>query len=323
MSQTLHLLIWPDYINPLTIRQFEFEFNANVEIRIVPSAVELVEVVRAGEPVDVLVPPDYAVRELGADNLLLPLDHAKLPNLEHLDPRFRSERPHDPNCRISVVKDWGTTGFMWRTDVVAESPTSWQAFWALAEKYSGKVSVLDSPGEVIGAALKMRGHSYNATDSAALAQARLDLLALRPHLHAFDTNYRPLLTSGAVCLALGWNGDAVALMAQGLPIRYAVPSEGSQLWEDDWAIAANAPNPQLAHEFVNFVMRPAVAAQEAQYTRYATGSAAGRRLLAAEMQTDSATYPSPEVLALLEAGMPFDASGADARAALWAEVRGP
>lgn len=75
------------------------------------------------------------------------------------------------------------------------------------------MTVLDSPGEVIGAALKMCGHSYNATDPHALRQARADLLALKRHLLACDTNYRPLLASGGAALSLGWNGDAAALKA--------------------------------------------------------------------------------------------------------------
>lgn len=137
-------------------------------------------------------------------------------------------------------------------------------FWRLAENYSGRVTVLDAPGEVIGAALKMRGRSYNTVDAESLAQARTDLLRLKPHLRSFETNYRPLLASGEACLALGWNGDAAALKAEGLPVQYVVPAEGAQVWEDDWAIAAGAPHPE-------------VAAQEARYTRYATGNRAARR----------------------------------------------
>src|SRR5919108_4443055 len=127
---------------------------------------------------------------------------------------------------------------MYSTDMIYETLRSWADFWRLAEKLSGCVTVLDSSGEVIGAALKMRGHSYNASSPEALAGARDDLLVLKPHLLSFETNYKPLLASGKACLSLGWNGDAAALIAQGIPIRYVVPREGSQIWEDDWAISA-------------------------------------------------------------------------------------
>src|ERR1044071_3692948 len=173
MTQIINLLTWPDYISPQTLEQFESEFGISVVLDIVPSAVELMERMQTQNlGVDVLVPPDYAVRELNAQGRLLKLDHLQLPNLEYLETRFYRGRAHDPESLVSVVKDWGTTGFMYRTDMIRETPESWADFWGLAERVSGCVTVLDSPGEVIGAALKMRGHSYNASAPDELAQAR-------------------------------------------------------------------------------------------------------------------------------------------------------
>jgi spermidine/putrescine transport system substrate-binding protein len=255
-------------------------------------------------------------------NLLLPLDHSLLPNLRHLQPRFRQGRPHDPGGHLSVTKDWGTTGFMYRRDLVREQPISWSDFWRVAEQYTGRVSVLDSPGEVIGAALKLRGQPYNAVDRGALETARKDLLRLKPHLRSFETAYRPLLASGEVVLALGWNGDAAALNAAGVPMTYVVPSEGSQLWEDDWAIPAGSGDPQAAQAFIDYVLRPEVAAQEARHTRYATPNAAAWELLEPELRRDPGTYPPAELLAKLEPGLPLGERGDRLRRALWSEVRG-
>ena len=321
--QTLTILTWPDYISPATLEGFGREAGLQIALRTVPSAAELVQQVREARlPLDVIVPPDYAVRELAAANLLLALDHSLLPNLRHLQPRFRQGRPHDPGGRFSVTKDWGTTGFMYRHDLVRERPTSWAEFWGLAEQYTGRVSVLDSPGEVIGAALKMRGQPYNAVDRGALEAARKDLLQLKPHLRAFETAYRPLLASEAVVLSLGWNGDAAALNAAGVPVTYVVPSEGSQLWEDDWAVPVVSRDPQAAHGFIDYVLRPEVAAQEARYTRYATPNAPGWELLEPALRRDPGTYPPAEVLAKLEPGLPLGEGGDQLRRALWSEVRG-
>lgn len=323
MDRSLRLLTWPDYINPVTLQQFEAEFGIPVELEIVPSAVELMQRMQTGDSgIDILVPPDYALRELNAQGRLLNLDHAQLPNLEHLEAHFYRGRAHDPESRVSVIKDWGTTGFLYRTDMIYEMPGSWADFWGLAEKLSGRVTVLDSPGEVIGAALKLRGHSYNASSPDVLSVAREDLLQLKAHLLAFETNYKPLLASGQACLSLGWNGDAAALSAQGIPVRYVLPREGSQIWEDDWAIAVDAPHPDLAHAFLNFVLRPEVAAQEARYTRYATGNRSARALLEEEMREDPATYPPPDLLAKLEYGMPLEPDGQKRREQVWREVRG-
>jgi putrescine transport system substrate-binding protein len=167
----------------------------------------------------------------------------------------------------------------------------------------------------------MRGHSYNASSADLLAGARNDLLKLKPHLLAFETNYKPLLASGDAYLSLGWNGDAAMLIAQGVPIRYVVPSEGSQIWEDDWAISSDTSNPELAHAFLNFVMRPEIAAQEARYTRYATGNLSALALLDDELRNNTATYPPQELASKLEAGMPLDDEGQKGRERLWDQIR--
>ena len=131
-----------------------------------------------------------------------------------------------------------------------------------------------------------------------------------------------MLTSGEVWLALGWNGDAAALKAVGVPVRYVVPVEGSQIWEDDWAIAASAPHPDAAHAFLDFVLRPEIAAQEARYTRYATGNRAAFEQLEENLRTEPSIYPAEEVLRKLEPGLPLDEKGKRRREALWREVRG-
>ncbi len=323
MQDRLSLLIWPDYVAPATLAAFERETGIHVELEIVPSSAEMVNRMRRRvRPPDVLTPPDYAVRLLNAEGRLALLDHSLLPNLRNIEPRFLQDRAHDLKSRVSVIKDWGTTGFMYRTDKVSEFPRSWEDFWQLAEKYSGRVTVLDSPGEVIGAALKMRGRSYNASSAADLAQARLDLLRLKPHLLCFETNYRPLLASGHAWLALGWNGDAASLNAEGIPTHYVIPAEGSQIWEDDWAIAAHAPNIAAAHAFIDFALRPEIAAQEARYTRYATGNQAALTLLDDSIRGNPSTYPPKALIDKLEAGMPLDRDGQARRKALWEEIRG-
>ena len=322
MGDRLTLLIWPDYVDPATLSAFEHETGIGMDVEVFSSAAALVDRMKdSSGPPDVLTPPSYAVMELEAGGLLARLDHSRLPNLDHLEPRFLLGRPHDPESRISIVKDWGTTGFMYRTDKVSEDPRSWQDFWRLAETCSGHVTVLDAPGEVIGSALKMRGRSYNASGAGELADARLDLLRLKPHLLCFETNYRPLLASGEAWLSLGWNGDAAALKAEGVPVRYVIPSEGSQIWEDDWSIAANAPNPSAAHAFLDFLLRPDIAAQEARYTRYATANRDALALLDEATRSDPSTYPAEELIRKLEAGMPIAADGQERRMVLWEEIR--
>ncbi len=321
--RSIKVLTWPDYINPQSLREFEAEYAVGVELVVVSSSATLVERMRLNSAnIDVLVPPDYAVRELESLHRLDILDHARLTNLRHLEPHFRRDRPHDPGSRLTVVKDWGTTGFTYRSDIVGERPRSWADFWRLAEEFSGRVTVLDSAIEVIGAALKLRGHSCYAVGEAELLAARSDLLQLKPHLLAFETNYKPLLASGEACLSLGWNGDAGTLRSQGVPVNYVIPTEGSQIWEDDWAVPRSAPDPRTAHLFINFMLRPDIAAQEARYTRYATANRTALTLLDDDFRNDPSTYPPPDVLARLEHPGHLDAAALERRAALWKEIRG-
>jgi putrescine transport system substrate-binding protein len=111
------------------------------------------------------------------------------------------------------------------------------------------------------------------------------------------------------------------LIAQGVPVQYVIPAEGSQIWEDDWAIAADAVNPDLAHAFLNYVLRPEIAAQEACYTRYATGNRGAIALLDEDIRNDPSTYAPPELLVKLEPGMPVDPDGQKRREELWREIR--
>ena len=110
---------------------------------------------------DLLCPPDYAVRKLGAKGLLAALDHSKLPNTDKLEKRFQLERPHDTESRVSI-QGLGNDGLhVSHRYMIYDQPTSWEDFWV--GEVSGRVTVLNSPGEVIGSALKMRRYSYNAS----------------------------------------------------------------------------------------------------------------------------------------------------------------
>jgi spermidine/putrescine-binding protein len=105
-------------------------------------------------------------------------------------------------------------------------------------------------------------------------------------------------------------------------IEYAVPQEGSQIWEDDWAIAAASLHPEPAHDFLNFLLRPVVASQEALYTRCATGNESALALLDESLRFGSSTYPPAMILEKLEGGLPLDGDGSRRREVLWRDVRG-
>ena len=155
-----------------------------------------------------LRPPATWFQILAADDLLTPINWSKLPNVRrNIDPKFR-KLPFDPQDRYSVAKDWGTTGFVYRTDKIKERPKSWEQFFALFEKYPRKFTLLDGSPEVIGSIAVMMGYSYNTDDAGQLNKVKDFLLPLKPNLLALDSvTYKQKIAGGKAFGGLGWNGD--------------------------------------------------------------------------------------------------------------------
>jgi spermidine/putrescine transport system substrate-binding protein len=229
---------------------------------------------------------------LSEADLLEPIDYGQLPNVEsNIDPRFQG-LPYDPENRFSVPKDWGTTGFVYRTDLVKERPTSWAEFFELTKgPYSGKVTVLDGIPEVIGSTLVMLGYSYNSEDEGELNEAKEELLKLKPHLQAItSTTYKQMLIAGKTVMALGWNGDGAVVAAE-KPAEYVVADEGGEFWVDAYCIPVGGENPDAAHGWINYVYQPEHNAVETEFTYY--GSPLQRDLL--EPVLDPAVFKNPDV----------------------------
>ena len=222
------------------------------------------------------------VRILADAKLLEPIDWSKLPTVEKtIDPKFR-KLPFDPKDTYSVAKDWGTTGFMYRSDLVKERPTTWRQFVDLAKtKYSGKVTVLDGIPECVGSMLVMLGLLVQQRQhEASSTRRRRSCVALKPHLLSItSTQYKQLLTSGKAVMALGWNGDALAAAAH-KPVNYVVGKEGGEFWVDSYVIPVGAKNPDAAHAWIDYVYDPKHNALETAYTYY--GSPLKRALLKGE-----------------------------------------
>jgi spermidine/putrescine transport system substrate-binding protein len=263
---------WAAYVNPKTYKDFTKASGIKVRKDFYVSNEALQAKLKAGaRGYDLAVPTGYMVQILAQDKLLQPIDWKKLPNVKkNIDPKFR-RLPFDPKDQYSVAKDWGTTGFMYRTDLVKERPTTWREFVNLAKgKYSGKITVLDGIPEVIGSMLVMLGYSYNSDDRSELDKAKKELIALKPHLLAItSTEYKQLLESGKAVMSLGWNGDGLAVAAK-KPAAYVVAKEGGEFWVDSYVIPKGARNPDAAHAWIDFVYQPKVNAQETAFTYYAS-----------------------------------------------------
>ncbi|HET8820802.1 MAG TPA: spermidine/putrescine ABC transporter substrate-binding protein [Thermoleophilaceae bacterium] len=279
LSGVLHYYNWADYVNPETYKAFTADTGVKIKKDFFVSNEELQAKLQGGaRGFDLAAPTGYMVQILADAGLLEELDWTQLATVEkNLDPRFR-KLPYDPDDKWSVPKDWGTTGFMYRTDMVKEKPATWREFVDLAKgPYSGKVTVLDGIPECVGSMLCMLGYSYNSEDEGEIEEAKQELIDLKPHLLAItSTEYKQMLIDGKAVMSLGWNGDGAAVAAK-KPADYVIAEEGGEFWVDAYVIPKGAKNPTAAHAWIDYVYDPEHNSMETEYTYY--GSPVKRDLL--------------------------------------------
>jgi len=305
LEKKLYYYNWADYVNPKTYTAFTKATGVNVKKDFYVSNEELQAKLQAGaRGYDLIVPTGYEVQILRALKLLEPIDRSQLPNVKaNIDPKFL-KLPYDPQNQYSVPKDWGTTGFIYRTDKVKEKPTTWRQFVDLTMgKYSGKVTFLDGVQEVIGSLAIMLGYSYNTEDQKQLDAVKKLMFKLKPHILALtSTEYKQQLIAGKTVMAMGWNGDGAAVAAK-VPAKYVVPSEGAEFWVDAYSIPVGAKDTHAAHAWINFVYAPKNNAVETEYTYY--GSPVKPSLLKGVLDpkilADPTVFPPPQLVRKLEA----------------------
>jgi spermidine/putrescine transport system substrate-binding protein len=297
-----HLSIynWADYVNPKTYPKFEKEFDVQITEDNYPSNEDALAKLQAGaRGYDLVVPTGYMVETMIQKDLLFQLDHSQIPNMKLIEGQFL-DLPFDPGNRYSIPKDYGTTGYGYRSKFVTEDMTSWEDFFKLAPKYSGRYTVLDSPPEVVGAALKMLGYSYNSTNPQEVAEATDVLLKLKPHVRRITSSMREIMTSGEVYISLTWNGEIGYVALDAKDARYVVPAEGSEVWTDNWSIVTEAPHPAAAHAFINWHLQPRIQALDTQYHYYGGVVKGEEKFLPKALANDPAVYPPADVKRKLE-----------------------
>ena len=295
LEPELNIYNWSDYIGYETIRDFEREFGVRVNYDTFESSEEMLGKLMAGAGgYDLAVPVGYSVPVMREQRLLQPLDRARIPNIGNLAPLFR-DSPFDPGNRHGIPWQWGLTGIAYRRDLV-ETPTSWRVFVDGGGRAAGRMTMLDDAREVLGAMLRYRGRSLNSVDPGAAADARADAIAAKRQLAAFvSAAVKGQLVTGDVWISQLWNGDARQAAAEEPNVAFVVPDEGSTIFADHMVLLAGAPHPNAAHAFLDYVLRPAVAAGISEATGFGTPCEPAVPLL-----TNPVAYPSDAELARLE-----------------------
>jgi spermidine/putrescine transport system substrate-binding protein len=314
----LNVYIWSDYLDESLVERFEQENNCKVQLNYYDSNEAMYAKLKAGATgYDVLFPSSYMVKIMDAQGMLRKLDKSLLPNLANVDSVYLGmamdkEMDHSVPYMVTIT-------CLAYIPEAGEVEPSWSQFER--KDLKGRMTLLNDYREVIGGALKSLGYSLNTTDDAQLAQAKDVVLKWKENIATFENEqYKIGLASGEFLLVHGYSGDLMQVQEERDDIEIVVPREGSALSFDDMVIPADAPNPELAHKFINFLYDPEVSAKNTEFVCYLCPNKASYGLLDAELLENPILFPPEDVVSRLEM---IDDLGADNAkySKLWDEIK--
>ncbi|WP_068119146.1 polyamine ABC transporter substrate-binding protein [Tropicimonas marinistellae] len=338
-AEEVRVYNWSDYIDEGLLEAFEAETGIKVIYDVFDSNEVLETKLLAGSSgYDVVVPSDSFLRRQIQAGAFQKLDPAKLPNAGNQWDLIASRTAEfDPENAYSINYLWGTTGVGANVEKVIEVLGEDAPFDSLAlvfdpanmEKLSQcGVYFLDAPVEMIPAAMNYAGLDPNSTDKAAFAKAEEVLTAVRPFVRKFHSSeYITALANGEICIAVGWSGDILQARdradeaGNGVEIAYNPFREGSAMWFDQMAIPADAPHPDAAHAFLNFMLEPENIAAVSNYVYYANGNLPAQRFLADDVIGDPAIYPGEETMNTLWVFDGWDPKTQRLGTRLWTKIK--
>jgi spermidine/putrescine transport system substrate-binding protein len=262
---------WTNYFPPDLLDTFKQETGIEVTMDGYDSNETLQAKLQAGGAAyDIVVPSDYMVELLAADGLLKEVNASTLPNWSHVNPNFQ-DPPYDPGRKYTIPYMWGTTGFSYDTAQVqgGKLDETWKEFFEPRAELEGKIASLDDQVELYNAAAYYLGVD-KCTENAADSQKILDLLlAQKPKLAMYNSDGTiERMTAGEVAMHLQWNGAAHRTKEGRTTVQYVYPKEGIGFWQDNVAVPKDAPHPENAKIFLNWLMKPETAAAISNFTGY-------------------------------------------------------
>jgi len=336
-ERVVNVYNWSDYIDSTILEDFTKETGIKVVYDTFDSNETLeTKLLAGGTGYDVVVPTVSFMQRQIAAGVYQKLDKSKLPNLSNMwDVVMKGVATFDPGNEYSVDYMWGTTGIGYNVDKVkaalgTDEKPNWDALFDPAKAAKLKdcgIYMLDSPTDVIPSVLAYLGLDPNSKKQADLDKAQEVLLAVRPFVRKFHSSeYISALANGDICIALGYSGDMfqardrAAEAKAGVTIDYSVPNQGAQIFFDVFGIPKDAPHVAEAHEFINYMMKPEVAAKASNFVYYANGNKASQQFLDKGVIDDTAIYPTPEVMAKLFTVPPLDPKTQRIVTRIWTKV---
>ncbi len=330
---------WSDYIDEELLEKFEAETGLELVYDVFDSNEVLeTKMLAGGSGYDVVVPSGTFLQRQISAGAFQKLDKSKLSNIENMwDVVSSRTAQYDPGNEYSINYMWGTTGIGVNVPKVQEilgtdAPIqSWDIVFKpenIEKLAECGVHFLDAPSEMIPAALNYLGEDPDSHDPDVIAKAEPLFMSIRPHIQKFHSSeYINALANGDICVAVGWSGDILqardraAEADNGVEIAYHAPNEGAQMWFDQMAIPTDAPNPEGAHVFLNFIMDAQNMAQASNYVYYANGNAASKEYLIEDVIGDTAIYPDEATLNNLFTTTPYPARTQRVVTRMWTKIK--
>ncbi len=338
-AEEVRVYNWSDYIDENLLTKFEAETGIKLIYDVFDSNEVLETKMLAGSSgYDVVVPTgDFLQRQIAA-GAFQKLDKSKLSNKGNMwDVIEARTLQYDAGNAYSINYMWGTTGIGVNVGKVKEVLGDDAPIGSLAlvldpanmEKLAScGVHFLDAPTELIPATLAYLGEDPDSDDPEVIKKAEPVLSAIGPYVQKFHSSeYINALANGDICVAVGWSGDVLqardraAEADNGVEIAYNAPSEGALMWFDQMAIPTDAPNPEAAHKFLNFIMNAENMAAASNYVYFANGNKASQPLLEEDVISDPAIYPDEETMKNLYTKRPYPAKLQRVVTRMWTKVK--
>lgn len=297
-QETLSLYNWGDYINPAVLEAFTEETGIEVTLDTYGSNEEMLAKIQAGATgYDIVFPSVHMHDIMFQLGLLAKTDIGEAPGFENIDPQFvRAET--DPDAEYCLPYAWGNVGIVYNKELAGDIK-GWEDFFALGAE-GKKITLLDDLRETIGIGLIMNGNSVNATEPDKIAGAADYIIDNIEGVTAFTYDSVPQVISGDVAAAHWYVGANIFVAENPDTIDYIIPEEGATLYQEDMCLLASAPNPENAKKFMEFYLRPEIAAMNVEQQMNGTPNMPAQELIPAEIGANETIYPPQDVLEKLE-----------------------
>ncbi len=337
-QRVLNVYNWSDYVDPQVLQDFTKETGIKLRYDTFDSNDTLEAKLLAGKSgYDIVVPTAYFLERQIKAGLFQKLEKSKLPNITNVWPQIAQRlSTYDPGNNFAVNYMWGTTGIGYNVkkakDILGGAvPDSWDIVFKpenLAKFKDCGVMMLDSSDDIMPAALHYLGLDPNSTSQGDLDKAAALIAKVRPSVRKFHSSeYLTALATGEICLVVGWSGDIKqaqkrAAEAKGdVEVGYSIPKTGAQMFFDNFAIPKDAKNVAEAHEFINYMLRPDVAAKNTNLVSYPNGNLASQKLIDPAILNDKTIYPDDETMRRLYTVTARDAKTQRVINRLWTKVK--